>query len=739
MSKEYRYILGIQSFSNMDSGASIVRCSTDGELIDYIAISEERLIRVKYPYVFPVHSLGYCLDHYGIRLSDVDLLMGDYIRVKRWFSSGPAYNVSDFDYLKLKLDFPPHKIYQISHHMAHAASTYYASKFDEAAILIVDGNGSDLETTSYFRGEGERIEFMENYKRHGIGAAYTTISTRILSFGTGGEGKTMGLAPYGEGHSKVLNINAKLDGIKNDFSEFMLRMPYSDVLNQIDPRNRINPLRGEYKKCERKEDLLNPYFSRAAYDIQAETERILIHLASDLHEKTKLKNLCIAGGVGLNSVANKKILDNASFENIFIFPACSDSGIPFGLAVWGYYNMTKELGIKETKRFAFNNAYTGNEYPEDEIEGVFKKYNIPYQRVELDAVAEKIAEGKIVGWFQGRSEYGPRALGHRSILADSRRKEMKDVLNLRVKHRESFRPFAPSILKEYCSEYFDLDCDSPYMLLIAKVKKPDAVPSITHVDQTARIHTVTKDDNGSYYDLIEAFHKRTGVPCILNTSFNVAGEPIVETPEDAILCVLQTDMDYLAIGPFLMESSAVTNREKIVETMNANRKKKIETRREKLLKKYFSGYDPEERDRFIAESNKMAEWYVRFRAKFELEKKVLEWMKNQSKILVVGTPDHTLALRKYINGFSEIDVVGFCSFEDKVDKTPETLSEYPVVEWNDIKNTKCDEILISSYLHSFDIEERLTDLNPEVSVLALYDSSSRSIMDTLDTFPTYKV
>ena len=219
----HKYIMGIQSYANHDSGACILRYSSDGKILDTVAISEERLIRRKYPYVFPTHSIGYCMDYFGLTdLEQIDILMTDYIRIKRWFNSGPSYNISDYDYLKTKLAIDPGKIRTITHHSAHAASVYYASGFSDSAILIIDGNGSDLETTSYFMGKGFDLKFMENYKYHGIGSCYSIVTKQILGLGTGGEGKTMGLAPYGQKHKRVLKVNAKLDGIKNDFSKFFL-------------------------------------------------------------------------------------------------------------------------------------------------------------------------------------------------------------------------------------------------------------------------------------------------------------------------------------------------------------------------------------------------------------------------------------------------------------------------------------------------------------------------------------
>lgn len=721
----FKYIMGLQSIANHDTAACIVKFSDDGKFLDFVAISEERLIRKKYPYTFPIHSVGYCMDYFGLKnLKEIDLFVSDYIRIKRWFNSGPAYNISEYDYLKIKFGIDPRKIRIITHHMAHAASTYYASGFNKAAILVVDGNGSDLETTSYFMGKGFNINLLENYKYHGIGACYNAVTKWILNLGTGGEGKTMGLAPYGEKYKKVLNIQTRLDGIKNDLSNFMIRLPYSDVLNQADIRNRINPIKVDYKICNDKKELLNPYFSRVAFDVQKETERVLLHLAKDLRQKTGVKNLCIAGGVGLNSVSNKIILDKAGFERVFSFPACSDAGVPFGLAMWGYYNC-KELGSFRKKKLIFKNTYTGKDYPDGEILKVLQKYNLPYSEMKLSQVAELIAEGNIVGWLQGRSEYGPRALGHRSILADSRNKEMQDILNLRVKHRETFRPYAPSVLIEHCSEYFDLDQESPYMLLIARVKRPDEIPSVTHIDNTARIQTVTKENNGIFYDLIEEFYKLTGIPCILNTSFNDAGEPIVETPEDAIIRFLGTKMDYLVVGRYMLSAGKITNRKKkrILKMMEKDRENCIKEKTAEFIRRYFKKYDLKERDRFVSESNKISEWYVKYKCKYELEKKILEWVKNKKKILIIGEEKHTKILKKYINGFGLLDIVKFINYK-KISK-------------KELEKYNFSEVLVSSYEYNFYICDKLEKMSIRKPVYAIYDTTSRNFMDIFIGFPEF--
>ena len=724
--KKFKYILGVQNFANMDSGASIVKFSTDGNVLDYVAISEERLIRKKYPYTFPMFSIDYCMKYFGLNnLNQIDLLVTDWIRLRRWQISGPTYNTLEFDYLKNIFKFDPKKIRIINHHLAHAASTYYTSGFKNSAILIVDGNGSDLETTTYYQAKEHKINFIENYKFHGIGACYGLVTGGILNLGTGGEGKTMGLAPYGKKYKSDFKIKCNLKGIKNDFSDFMRRMPCSDVLNQINNKYRVNALKQKIKKCNDPKKLTNKYYSSIAYTVQNVTEKALVHLAKDIYKKTKSENICIAGGVGLNSVSNKIILDKTKFKNIFIFPACSDSGIPFGLAIWGYYYL-KELGNFKRKNINFINAYTGNEYKSKNILNCLIKNKIIYKQSSLKEVAQIISKGQIVGWFQGRSEYGPRALGNRSILADSRRKDMKDILNMRVKHRESFRPFAPSILEEYASKYFDLQCKSPYMLLIAKVKKPKIVPAITHIDGTARVQTVSKKANKKFYSLIKEFKNITGVPCILNTSFNDAGDPIVESPEDALETFFKCDMDYLYIDKFLI-SKKENSKKNIYKKINYEIKKKIYKRRNDLLKKYFTKYNFNDCKRFIKKNNRIALFNLIEKCKINLEDKISEWIKNEKKILIIGTEDHTKLLLKKFKNFKKIKIVGFIKYLDKHDFYPKDKISIKRIKMSNIKNINFDEILISSYEYNFEIDKHLSQFN--FITYKIYDSTSRDFFD----------
>jgi len=729
--------LGLSSFANHDSGACIVRFSDD-EMVDFVAISEERLIRKKYTYVFPVHSISYCMKHYGLEeLSQIDLIVTDYIRLKRWFNSGPAYNISEFDYLKIKFDYDPKKIIVIDHHMAHAASVYYTSGFTDSSILIVDGNGSDLQTTSYLKGRNNKIEYVESYKAHGIGTVYSVVTKNILNLGVGGEGKTMGLAPYGEKFPQVLDIKCELDGIKNNFSDFVKRLPFSDALNHVDEKNYIDPLKQKFKKCSKKEDLLNSYFSRVAFDVQKKTEEIMTHLGKDLFHKNDSENICLSGGVALNSVSNQIMFDATDFKQISIFPACSDAGIPFGLAIWGYYNANLFEKISKSP-LTFSNAYVGKEYSQEYFLNVFKRNKIPYKKISTEEVAQMIADGKIIGWFQGGSEYGPRALGHRSILADSRKEEMKDIINAKVKHRESFRPFAPAVLLEHCKEFFELDQESPFMLLVAKVKNPKIIPSVTHADGTARVQTLTKEDNGKFYDLVNAFKQITGIPVILNTSFNDAGEPIVETPEDALLCFLKTDLDYLVLGDYLIDKSLIDKKIDLINTMDNFRNDEIQNTYEKTIKQFFPTFDRNECDVFITEHNKMALWHTQYRSKYELEKKVLDWIESKSKIVIIGTAEHTMLLLDHINGFNKIDILGMIEFGKSSNKTPPKNLSYEIIDIHKLDTFDYDQILISSYEYMYEIQDMLNELKNKKPVYAIYDNASRSFEDTLTKFPKFK-
>ncbi len=463
---------------------------------------------------------------------------------------------------------------KINHHLAHAACSFLCSPFKNAAILIADGMGpykDDLfASTSLWKASNNSMELInistENrFCFNSLGHFYSAI-TYYCGFGFWEEGKTMGLAPYGsEGKiSKNLSGFVKLlpEGkveIDKDFIGFSFSLMYpNEIIFEKYHKNReyfTELFASKFGSYRKKGDQLLERHKNLAWAGQYILEKALLHIGNYLCNITKLKNLCIGGGVALNSVANMKILKNTNFENIYIPPVCGDDGLALGTLLYKKY----VIDNKE-KSWHLNHAYLGIEYTSEDITNSLKEFSskITYQLLKPKDLVKKVAklltEQKIIGWFYGKSEIGPRALGHRSILADPRNKEMKDIINLRVKHREPFRPFAPSILNEFRNDYFYLEKESPFMLLVpeAKPKAIKQIPAVIHVDNTARVQTVTKNENDRYYDLIKAFYELTNVPVLLNTSFNDNGEPIVESPKDAIKAFLNLDLDVLVLQDYLV-------------------------------------------------------------------------------------------------------------------------------------------------------------------------------------------
>ena len=563
------YTLGISCYYH-DSAAAVLK---DGNVI--AAVEEERFSRIKFDDGFPKRSINWCLKEAGINAESIDSvafydkpvlkferLLDNYIAVaprglfsfldvipkwihkRLWVKNEINKHLNGF---KGEIIFP-------EHHMSHAAHTFFTSPFDEAAILTVDGVG-EWSTTTFGTGKDTSINLINDIRwPHSVGLFYSAF-TYFLGFKVNeGEYKLMGLSSYGKPKYYDMILNEIID-VKNDgsihlnmkyfaftYDKYMTNQNFSDLFG-IPPR----------KHDEKVEQI--------HYDIGASAqlvlEDILLKMVNHVHSKTKMKNLCLGGGVALNGVANYRILKEGPFENLHIPPSPGDAGSAVGSAQYLYYCHAKNKRIiqKSTEQIK-NNIYVGPEYSNDEIKKFLDKNKISYEFLEreklLKNTAKLISDGKIVGWYQGKMEWGPRALGNRSILADPRDEKMKDVLNEKIKHRESFRPFAPSILEEYVSEYFDIDKPSPYMLLVANIKKPDKIPAVTHVDGTGRLQSVSKQVNPLYYDLINEFYKITSVPVIINTSMNVMGEPIVNTPEQAYNMILKTDMDYIALGNYLV-------------------------------------------------------------------------------------------------------------------------------------------------------------------------------------------
>ena len=449
------------------------------------------------------------------------------------------------------------------HHFSHACQAFLPSPFDEAAIMVVDGQGVPMVRTggdqmsgSLSYGKGINIETLWEFPvRYSLGGMYAEF-TNTLGFKTNQEGKTMGLAAYG--------TPAIYDELKNQMEFETLDFDFRKVLkrgmgfhNALYKLPNYGKFLAQFPK-KKKEEEYTQVHKDLAYAVQKLTEDVMVYLANWLQAKTKSKNLCIAGVVGLNCVANYQVLIKSNFDNIFVHPNAGDNGLVVGQALYVYNILNKNK-----RNYLDTHDYLGRSYSDLEIEKAVYSFS-ENNKIEIikfsklpdlyENMALYISQGYITSWFQGRSEFGPRALGNRSILADPRRHDMKNILNSRVKFRESFRPFTPSVLAEKSNEFFELDIESPFMLLAPYVKKGkgDLVPAITHADNTARVQTVTRDVNERYYDLISAFEKKTGIPMVLDTSFNVADEPIVETPEDAIRCFLSTDIDVLGIGDFIL-------------------------------------------------------------------------------------------------------------------------------------------------------------------------------------------
>ena len=588
-------ILGISCFFH-DASAVLLR---DGEVI--AAAEEERFTRKKHDYSFPSHAIQFCLDRGGIRAEELEYVAffeKPFIKFERllfsllqtfprsWhvFQDSMMSWLTDKLWVKnliqSKLGVPPTKILFSEHHLSHAASAFFCSPFDEAAILTVDGVG-EWATATYGTGKGNNITLIDEIRfPHSLGLLYSAF-TAFLGFEVNeGEYKVMGMAPFGK--PRYLDNVYKLIDVDKDGS-FQLDMDYfcfhhstdrtyNDKFLRLfgparDPRSHFftsgSGFPSYFGEKPSNYALLakeNEHYADIAASIQVATEEILLKMANHLHQKTGLKKLCMAGGVALNSVANGRILRETPFEEIYVQPSAGDGGGAMGAALWAYH-----MVLGKPRKFVLEHAYWGHEYSPASIEAFLRGENIRYRTIEdderlLDQVVEQLAAGKVVGWFQGRFEWGPRALGNRSILADPRRADMKDIVNTKIKFREPFRPFAPSVLEEKTDEFFVLDqparhYPARFMLYVVDVKdkQRDVIPAITHVDGTGRLQTVSKKTNPRYYSLIERFGDATGVPLVLNTSFNLKGEPIVNTPEEAFSTFSRCGMDTLVLDHCIIE------------------------------------------------------------------------------------------------------------------------------------------------------------------------------------------
>ncbi len=581
-------ILGISAFYH-DSAACLLR---DGSII--AACQEERFSRLKHDHSFPTQSIDYCLKQGGIDINQVDYIAfyeKPLIKFERILETYIAYapkGIASFlkaiplwikrklwikDLIKKETGFNG-KVLFPEHHQSHAASAFFPSPFKEAAFLTVDGVG-EWTTTSFGVGKENRINILsEIHFPHSLGLLYSAFTYYTGFKVNSGEYKLMGLAPYGEPKYRSLILDHLID-LKDDGS-FRLNMEYFDYCVGLTMTNqRFHDLFGGPPRLPESE--LTQKHMDLARSIQSVTEEVVLRMVNHIHKVTGQKYLCLAGGVALNCVANGRILRESQFDDIWIQPAAGDAGGALGAAfmVWHHYlGKPRDADNKTDKQ---RGSYLGPEYSRDEILSFLTEKNVPFKELDdkelFETTARLIGEQKVIGWFQGRMEFGPRALGNRSILGDARSPKMQETINLKIKFRESFRPFAPSVLVEKVSDYFELDRPSPYMLLVAAVKKAlritskeaekakgleklkvprSTIPAVTHVDYSARIQTVSARDNPRYHALISAFDRMYGCAVVVNTSFNVRGEPIVCTPEDAFNCFMATEMDYLIMNNFIV-------------------------------------------------------------------------------------------------------------------------------------------------------------------------------------------
>lgn len=586
------YILGISAYYH-DSAAALLK---DGGII--AAAQEERFTRVKQDAGFPRNAVAYCLKEAGIGINDVSFVVfydKPWVKFERLLDTYVAFAPAGIaSFLKampvwLKQKFFMRrtirkelayggKIYFADHHESHAASAFFPSHFEKAAILTVDGVG-EWATATLGAGEGGKISVhKEILFPHSLGLLYSAFTYYTGFKVNSGEYKLMGLAPYGQPKYAAKILDNLID-VKEDGS-FKLDMKYFNYCTGLTMTNsRFEALFGQ--KPRKPEAEITQFHMDIASSIQSVTELVIGRMARHLHGITGCTNLCMAGGVALNCVANGKLLADGPFEKIWVQPSATDAGGALGaaLAVWhNHLGNGRAVNNIDDSQAA---SLLGPSFTDDEIAAYLDAAAIPYEKFSEpaldDRVAGLLADEKVVGWFQGRMEFGPRALGSRSILGDARSEQMQSIMNLKIKFRESFRPFAPSVLKERAAEYFELKAESPYMLFVSPVAqrvrlrpaqgveeargfeklkiKRSEIPAVTHVDYSARFQTVAEKENPRFYRLLKAFAQRTGCPVLINTSFNVRGEPIVCTPEDAYKCFMRTNMDYLVMGNYLLERS----------------------------------------------------------------------------------------------------------------------------------------------------------------------------------------
>jgi carbamoyltransferase len=586
------YILGLSAFYH-DSSACLVK---DGEIV--AAAQEERFTRIKHDHAFPINAVEYCLKEAGIDGTELDFvafyekpflklerILETYlafapIGIKSFLKAMPLWMKKKIwikELIKDELGYVGNIVFP-EHHESHAASAFFPSPFQEASFMTLDGVG-EWSTSSFGVGKGNQIELLADIQfPHSLGLLYSAFTYYTGFRVNSGEYKVMGLAPYGEPKYKNLIYDHLID-VKNDGS-FKMNMDYFDYCAGLTMTNsKFHKIFGGLPR--KPESQLTQKEMDLACSVQEVAEEVILKMARYVRKETGMKYLCLAGGVALNCVANGKLLREKIFDDIWIQPASGDAGGSVGCALFTWYQYLNNQRKADNKSDFMQGAYLGPEFKKVTIESFFKNNECSYKTLtdeELpNKIADLIADKKVIGWFQGRMEFGPRALGSRTIIGDARSSDMQKTMNLKIKFRESFRPFAPSIRAENVSDYFEIDRESPYMLMVANVKKErqvamseeensyfgleklsvvrSEIPAVTHVDYSARIQSVNEQTNPLFHQMLTKFNEKYGCPVIVNSSFNVRGEPIVCTPKDAYLCFMRTGMDFLIIGNYLLDKT----------------------------------------------------------------------------------------------------------------------------------------------------------------------------------------
>ena len=609
------YVLGLLNTVSHDPSACLISATyNDTELVDveYVHFEESMLTRRKTANLFPVLSVDKCLDYFGISINDLDCVATDYMENQSWFNSTPKNRKQFSDYIKLNLNNITSKVEIVcSHHMAHAFSAVWPTGFPTANVLVMDGSGSEYETGSIYHFDGENFTKIAQQKGTGIGLLYTLV-TKKLGFKTGEEGKTMGLAPFGI--AKVITQENIFEGIDGDYFT-----DYTNILNRFPSHS----LKLDITQRTDQESVMSDKWIGLAFDVQAELERTLIRTMERMNKDETSPNFCYAGGLALNCSLNSKIYESGYFNNIFIQPNCGDAGVTLGLAIAGLQKLLVQKSIATANLWRLGpkkfKKYSDRVWENKEITTLLEKLTIPFTPRDDDVLVEKILQNKVVAYFEGGWEFGPRALGHRSFLASPRDAGMKDIMNKKIKHREPYRPFAPILLEEDFEKYFYGSSDScEFMLTTVKTRDVASleIPAVVHVDNTARVQ-VLKLGDGKISMLLKKYQTRTGNSVLINTSFNDNNEPIVYNPEDAISCFLRTNADILVLEDVIVFRENISDIPKTLQSVAFDSMKAVKHAYKKSFQKNFNFKSTDEDPSAYISRKLLVSLYFRYAHSFE--------------------------------------------------------------------------------------------------------------------------